>query len=330
MTIGLDEFGIIKKYFSPLSRGESGAYSLLDDAAKVKFKSSSSTVITTDAMVSGVHFPLTEPANYIASRLLRVNLSDIAAMGAVPVGYTLLLALPDSINIEWISSFSTGLAEEQEIFGVTLLGGDTTKCSSEMVLSITMLAEAKENNVLLRSGANEGDEVYVSGYIGDAFLGLSILQRELENSDKKTDKYLIERFRRQTPRLELGKRLVGIATSAIDLSDGLISDLGHVCSASNVSARIIIDEIPISKAAEKIVLDDSKIIRNLITGGDDYELIFTVPSNKSGIVDNLSVELGVNLTKIGEIIKKNNSQSVATFDLSGNMIIFEKTGFRHF
>ena len=330
MTIGLDEFGIIKKYFSPLSRGESGAYSLLDDAAKVKFNSSSSTVITTDAMVSGVHFPLTEPANYIASRLLRVNLSDIAAMGAVPVGYTLLLALPDSINIEWISSFSTGLAEEQEIFGVTLLGGDTTKCSSEMVLSITMLAEAKENNVLLRSGANEGDEVYVSGYIGDAFLGLSILQRELENSDKKTDKYLIERFRRPTPRLELGKRLVGIATSAIDLSDGLISDLGHVCSASNVSARIIIDEIPISKAAEKIVLDDSKIIRNLITGGDDYELIFTVPSNKSGIVDNLSVELGVNLTKIGEIIKKNNSQSVSTFDLSGNMIIFEKTGFRHF
>ena len=123
---------------------------------------------------------------------------------------------------------------------------------------------------------------------------------------------------------------MGIATSAIDLSDGLISDLGHVCSASNVSARIIIDEIPISKAAEKIVLDDSKIIRNLITGGDDYELIFTVPSNKSGIVDNLSVELGVNLTKIGEIIKKNNSQSVSTFDLSGNMIIFEKTGFRHF
>ena len=193
-----------------------------------------------------------------------------------------------------------------------------------------MFGEAKDNSVLLRSGARVGDEVFVSGYIGDAFLGLSILQEETVDSYNETHRYLINRFRKPSPRLELGEKLIGIATSAIDVSDGLISDLGHVCSASMVSANILFDKVPVSKAAKLTAFENENIRKSLITAGDDYELIFTVPSNRSGIVKNLSLELGINLTKIGNIVNNKNSQLVSAFDLDGNIISLDRTGFRHF
>jgi len=329
-SLHFDEFKMIKELLSPLSIGEVGAYGLSDDGAKIKVKNGD-IILTTDAIIKGIHFPESEDPKTIASRIIRVNLSDIAAMGAVPRAYLLVLAIPSSTTLSWMESFVEGLSCEQKEFGISLIGGDTTRTQGELMLSITMIGETYDNKVLLRNGASVGDYIYVSGFIGDASLGLSLIEgRNKANSLSVTD-YLINRFRKPTPRIDLGINLTGIANSAADVSDGLLADLKHICNASGVCAEIYLNHIPISSEAESMVSNNLNLRMDLLSGGDDYELIFTVPFKHISKVNELSEKYNVQIKQIGKIIGKGLNEDVITLkDVNGKILKISSEGYQHF
>ena len=325
-----DEFKMIKELLSPLSLGEGGAYGLSDDAAKLNIEKGN-IVLTTDAIIEGVHFPKSEDPKILASRIIRVNLSDIAAMGAVPRAYLLVLALPSSTTLKWIESFVEGLSDEQKEFSISLIGGDTTHTHSELMLSITMIGEIYDNNILLRSGARIGDYIYVSGFIGDAALGLSLIQGRYKSNNISITDYLVNRFRKPTPRIDLGKGLNGIANSAADVSDGLLADLRHICEASGVYAEIYLNDIPISSEAESIIKNDIDSRIELLSGGDDYELVFTVPFELTSQVSQLSEKYNVEIKQIGKIIGAGLNEDVITLkDINGKILKVDSEGYQHF
>ena len=329
-SLHFDEFKMINELLSPLSIGEDGAYGLSDDGAKIKV-TNGDIILTTDAIIKGIHFPESEDPKTIASRIIRVNLSDIAAMGAVPRAYLLVLAIPSSTTLSWIESFVEGLSCEQKEFGISLIGGDTTRTQGELMLSITMIGETYDNKVLLRNGACVGDYVYVSGFIGDASLGRSLIEgRNKANSLSVTD-YLINRFRKPTPRIDLGKNLTGIASSAADVSDGLLADLKHICNASGVYAEIYLNHIPISSEAESMVSNNLNLRMDLLSGGDDYELIFTVPFKHISKVSELSEKCNVQIKQIGKIIGEGLNEDVVTLkDVNGKTLKSDSEGYQHF
>jgi thiamine-monophosphate kinase len=230
----LGEFQLIAKYFAPLSANAEGAFGLTDDAASVRLKEGRELVVTVDALVEGVHFFAEDPAREIAQKGLRVNLSDLAAKGAAPEGYLLSLSLPSWVDDGWLAQFASGLAFDQTRYGISLIGGDTTSTPGPLTLSITALGSVEEGRMIRRSGAKPGDLVFVSGAIGDAGAGLTVLKGEggaLSASDRE---FLIGRYRLPEPRLALGRHLVGTASASLDISDGLVADLGHVAETSGV------------------------------------------------------------------------------------------------
>lgn len=331
MPSDFDEFEIIERYFAPLSRGEPGAFGLTDDAAELAIAPGKRAVITMDAIVAGVHFPLSEDPKTIASRLVRVNLSDLAAKGARPRGYTLALALPDTTTPDWIAAFAQGLAEDQDEFGITLLGGDTTRSRRELMLSLTMIGEVSDNSMILRSGASVGDDIYVSGTIGDAMLGLALMEDRIAAPDDAMRTELIGRFRRPKPRVAVGLGLVGLASAAADVSDGLVADLNHICRASGVSAEIELEFVPLSSAARGLVTDNQPLHLNLLSGGDDYELVFTAPGNVSEQLQALAAQCGVGLTRIGRVIAPDaETSAVIVRDESGKQLEAGDGGYKHF
>jgi len=305
----MDEFGLIEKYLAPLAMGHKGALSLLDDAAIISSRKDYELIITKDAIAEGVHFlPGTSP-ELIAKKLLRTNLSDIAAMGGVPKYYLIAAMLTGDIDEKWIGKFSKSLGEEQKIFGIHLIGGDTIKHSGPLSFSLTMMGEVKKGAALKRSGAKPGDGVYVSGTIGDGALGLKILRGEIK-AGKAGEKYLAGRYHIPQPRLDLGRKLVGIASACMDISDGLVADLGHICIASKVSAIIEKEKIPLSPAAKAILKTVPKFWDSIFSGGDDYELLFTVPVAKEKELQALAPKLGIAITRIGNIVKKTREKIV--------------------
>lgn len=331
MVADLDEFELIARYFAPLSAGEAGAFGLTDDAAEMTLPPGKRAVITTDAIVAGVHFPASDDPGAVASRVLRVNLSDLAAKGAMPRVYTLAMALPRSVTSEWIAGFCGRLAEEQREFGVTLIGGDTTRSDGALMVALTLVGEAAEQGTILRSGARVGDDVYVSGTIGDAALGLAILEKRLRATDDGAGSYLLGRYRTPLPRLELGQNLAGLASAAADVSDGLVADLGHICEASAVCAEIELERVPMSTAALAAVIDDQPLRISLLGGGDDYELVFTAPKSVSGQVQNVAQQCGVAVTKIGGIVEKGpQERAVAVRDAKGQRVEVGHGGYKHF
>ncbi|MDH3737673.1 MAG: thiamine-phosphate kinase [Alphaproteobacteria bacterium] len=331
MPSSFDEFELIERYFAPLSSGEAGAFALTDDAAELAVTPGKHAVVTTDAIVAGVHFPASETPAFIASRLVRVNLSDLAAMGATPRAYTLAMALPDTTTTDWVAAFAQGLEKEQRTFGITLLGGDTTRSRGELMLCLTMIGEVDDKAIILRSGASVGDEVYVSGTIGDAMLGLALIEDRVTLTDEAARDFLIDRFRHPIPRVEVGIGLAGIASAAADISDGLVADLNHICRASSVSAEVGLPLIPLSSAARSLVTDDQPLHVNLLTGGDDYELVFTAPANVSGRLQELAKQCGVGLTRIGRIIDQGAQPStVSVQDTNGRTVEVGDGGYRHF
>ena len=329
-SLYFDEFKMIKELLSPLSIGEDGAYGLSDDGAEIK-ATNGNFIFTTDAIIEGIHFQSSEDPKTLASRIIRVNLSDIAAMGAVPRAYLLVLALPSSTTLSWIKSFVEGLSLEQKEFGISLIGGDTTRTQGELMLSITMIGETHDNKMLLRNGACVGDYIYVSGFIGDASLGLSLLEGRNNSNNISITNYLINRFRKPTPRIELGRGLTGIANSAADVSDGLIADLKHICNASGVAAEIYFDQIPISSEAESLVNDNLNLRMNLLSGGDDYELVFTVPSKHVSKIRELSKIHSVQIKNIGKITSQDLHQDVITLkDINQKIMKIYSEGYQHF
>jgi thiamine-monophosphate kinase len=321
----LGEFERIRRFFAPLAGP--GGLGLADDAALVDCAPGKRLVITADAIVGGVHYLPDDPPDLVARKLLRVNLSDLAAMGARPLHYVLTTALPAEFGAEWLARFAEGLAEDQSRYGIDLLGGDSVGTRGPAVLSLTAIGEVEAGQEIRRRGAQPGDLVWVSGTIGDAFLGLDLLRGAYPNLAPEHRDYLVNRFRVPEPRTELGPRLCGIASAMIDVSDGLLADLGHICETSRVAAIVELDLLPLSPAARAIVEDDSGFHARLAAAGDDYELLFAAPADAAEAIATLSRRLGIPVARIGRI---GIGAGVRLLNADGNRIPLEATGYRHF
>ena len=321
------EFGLIARFFRPLSRAAPGAFALGNDGALLTPPEGRSLVVTKDLMVAGVHYPEGEEPSIFARRLLRVNLSDLAAMGATATAYALGLALPQDAGDAWVEAFAAGLAHDQEAFGVALIGGDTVATRGPAVLSLTAFGTVEGDACLTRSGAGAGDDIYVSGTIGDATLGLRAVRGELAALAPEDRAALAGRFRLPEPRLALGAVLADVATCAIDISDGLVADLGHLCTESGVAARIAADAVPLSAPARRAIDAGAAAIGDLVTGGDDYELLFCAPPPTRRTVDALGRRLDVAVTRIGTIER---GEGVTVMDAAGRPLALGRTGYTHF
>jgi thiamine-monophosphate kinase len=268
---GADEFGEIARLFRPLTGGAAGAFDLLDDAAVVPQRPGYDLVITKDAIVEGVHFPVGEAPDLVAKKLLRVNLSDLAAKAAEPFGCFLAVAWPKSFGASDREAFARGLGEDLKTYGVVLLGGDTVSTPGPLTLSLTALGWVPAGRMVRRAGAKAGDNLAVSGAIGDGALGLLAVRGEITDPDG----YLADRYRLPTPRLDL-RAVVASATAAADVSDGLVADAGHIGAASGVRLSLDLDRLPLSTAARRWLdaqPDRTEALVRLATGGDDYELV---------------------------------------------------------
>jgi thiamine-monophosphate kinase len=279
-------------------------------------------VLAADALVENVHFFAHDPAEKIAQKVLRVNLSDMAAMGATPRGYLLALMRSQNLPNEWLARFTQGLGEDQAAFGLVLIGGDTVVTPGPLSFAVTMLGEVPRGQALRRDGARRGDDIYVSGTIGDAALGLAVLKGRL-SPPLHASNFLIERYRLPRPRIGLGEALRGVAHAAIDISDGLIADLGQVLSTSKVGAVIGTHQLPISKAAAP----QRGALEAALTGGDDYELLFTAHPEQRPAIQAIGEQQGLPLTPIGRI---NDSDGLKIVDQDGHPVAIEAQGWQHF
>jgi thiamine-monophosphate kinase len=326
MTIrSLGEFGRIRRFFAPLAGP--GGLGLTDDAALVDCPPGRRLVMTVDAMVEGVHYLPDDPPDLVARKLLRVNLSDLAAMGARPLHYLLTSALPKTVGDDWVERFAAGLADDQRIYGIDLLGGDSVATPGPAALTLTAIGEVAVGGEIRRSGAQPADLLWVSGTIGDAFLGLQVLRGEHPDLTDADRDALAARFRLPEPRTALGPRLVGIAHAMLDVSDGLLADLGHICDASGVGATVRLAALPFSAAAKRLVAAQPGLAAQLATGGDDYELLFAAPSDASAAILRLSAELALPITEIGAI---ETGEGVRLTDPTGKQVPVANAGWRHF
>jgi thiamine-monophosphate kinase len=321
----LGEFERIRRFFAPLAGP--GGLGLVDDAGLIDCAAGRRLVITADAIVAGVHYLPDDPPDLVARKLLRVNLSDLAAMGARPLHYVLTTALPAELGPEWLARFADGLAEDQARFGIDLLGGDSVGTHGSAVLSLTAIGEVAAGQEIRRSGARLGDLVWVSGTIGDAGLGLDLLRGSHPDLPPQDRDYLVRRFQVPDPRTELGPRLIGVARAMIDVSDGLLADLGHICETSQAGAVIEVGQLPLSSAARRIVERDPNLLPRLAAAGDDYELLFAAPAGATAAITALSSLLDLPVTRIGRIEEGTGARLV---DDGGRPIPLQATGYRHF
>lgn len=321
----LGEFERISRYFAPLAAP--GGLGLLDDAALVECRTGYRLVMTADAMVAGVHFLAEDPPDLVAKKLVRVNLSDLAAMGARPLHYLLTIALPASLGAGWVEAFARGLGDDQRLFGVTLLGGDSVSTPGPATLSLTAIGEVVAGAEIRRRGARPGDDVWVSGTIGDAYLGLAVLRGGYPQLSGEYRSQLISRFQLPEPRMALGPALAGTAQAMIDVSDGLLADLGHICNTSHVAAIVELPALPMSAAARRVVAIEPEVAPRLATGGDDYELLFTAAPSAAEALRGIALRLAVPVTKIGRI---ETGRGVRLVDAAGSEVVVKAPGYRHF
>ena len=269
----LDEFEIIARYFAPLAT-DAAALGLRDDAAVLRPPESREIVLSCDTIVEVVHFLKDDPPESIAYKALAVNLSDLAAKGARPYVYLLALALPAEPSPAWLEAFVSGLAELQNQVGISLVGGDTTRTPGPLSLTITALGLVPQGHAVLRLGAKPGDRLYVTGTIGDAYLGLRVLKepglgRDWGLSEEELG-FVIDRYRRPRPHSDLALIIRNFAQGAIDVSDGLVSDIGKLAGVSHIGAVIEAKRVPFSPAAAKVLKREPELLATLLTAGDDY------------------------------------------------------------
>lgn len=318
------EFKIIEKYFTrPTPQADLGVG---DDSALVRVSESHQLVVSTDMSVAGTHFFANAAPEDIGWKSLAVNVSDMAAMGAMPKWVTLSIALP-AIDEAWLVEFSKGFFACADAFQIDLIGGDTTR--GPLNISVTIMGEVPFNQALIRSGAQEGDDIWVSGQLGSAALGLAHLQGKIA---LKTDalQHSIHALCRPVPRVHLGLQLREIATSCIDISDGLLADLGHILKASNLTARIDLDKTPCIPML-KNQLDNPDFQRFILAGGDDYELCFTAPQHQRESILALGAALSLTLTCIGFTQEAKPAQTIKLQTFYNNQTIQLSTqGFDHF
>ncbi len=324
------EFDLIAEVFAPLARSAAGdaanSLDLGDDAALVRPPPGTELVVSADAMVRGVHFDHTTDPGDVGRKLLRVNLSDLAAKGAEPIAYLLTAGWPPGVDDAWINRFAAGLAEDQATYGLRLVGGDTVATPNDLVLSVTIFGHVPAGTMPRRAGARAGDDIYVSGTIGDARLGLMVAQGGLD-VDAEDAAYLRGRLDRPTPRLKLGQALRGLAHATIDVSDGVLADLGHICEQSGVGAHLRLWDMPLSEAAQRALERVPAEHKGLISFGDDYEILFTASPGDSLRVEALSRSLKIELAPIGTVVQQ---PGVHVVDSAGNEIPYARKGFQHF
>jgi thiamine-monophosphate kinase len=314
------EFELIARYFAPLAKGFAGAGGLKSDNAFLAADPRHDLVVKTDTIVSGVHFLADEKPELIGARALRVCLSDLAAGGATPYVYQLSLSLARDWTERWVAGVSRGLAADQRRFGITLCGGDTTGTPGPTTITITAFGRVARGKGLGRDGARAGDELWVSGTIGDAALGLLAARGRLKSAS------LEKRYRLPQPRTTLGPRLVGIAHATADISDGLLADVGHIANASGLAARIERDQVPLSAAAKAVLSGKPSLWSNVLGGGDDYELAIAMPARKRPALLAASRATGVKVTRLGAFAKGRG----VVLTVSGHARRAAQTGYVHF
>ncbi len=297
----LGEFGRIERFFRPLAAGFPGALDLADDAAMIGVPPGRELVVTTDAIVAGIHFlPADEPGD-IARKALRVNLSDLAAKGARPMAYLLTLALRPEIDDCWVGRFADALARDQATFGISLAGGDSVSTEGPVWVSITAFGLVDAGRMVRRAGARPGDVVYVTGTIGDAALGLAVATGGLRGAPDAAA-YVLSRYRVPQPRSALAATVAEHARAALDVSDGLAADFGHLCRASGVDGVIEVERVPVSPAARRLLDLDPANRWMILGGGDDYEILFTAPPDAAGALAAAARAVDIDITPIGRIV----------------------------
>jgi thiamine-monophosphate kinase len=325
-----NEERLIARHFKPIAR-HPGALVLLDDAATLAPPSGHELVITADAIVSGVHFFPDDPADAVARKALRVNLSDLAAKGAQPAGFVLSLALPKGFGDLWLRAFARGLGSDAGQYRCPLLGGDTVRTSGPMMISIAAFGTLPSGTMVRRSGARVGDHVLVTGTIGDAALGLK-LQRDSRSARRwkltfRERSYLARRYLVPVPRNPLALAVRKFATAAMDVSDGLAGDLGKLCRASGVAGVVDVARVPLSGAARTVLKAERKLITTLLSGGDDYEIVCTVRPAMLSAFQAAARAVGVPVTDIGRIVRGSGASFRGP---DGRPVSFTRASFSHF
>ena len=294
---GSAEDRLIARYFKPLAK-HPGAFVLADDAAAITPPPGCDLVLKTDGLIAGVHFFPDDPAEDVGRKALRVNLSDLAAKGATPLGFLLAIALPKGFDENWLAAFTRGLGEDVDRYRCPLLGGDTDSTPGPISISVTAFGTVPTGTMTRRNGAKAGDHVFVSGTIGDAALGLRVRKGELDDASG----HLVSRYRVPQPRMALAETVRAHASAAMDISDGLAGDLAKLCGASHVSADIEVARVPLSDAASHALAGDCNLIEPILTGGEDYEILCTVAPGRVAAFQAASVKAGVRVTEIGRIV----------------------------
>lgn len=321
------EDSLIARYFRPLAT-DPGAFNLDDDAAALR-PTGDDIVVTTDAIVEGVHFLPDDPPDTLARKALRVNLSDLAAKGAVPAGFVLTLALR-SFDETWLKPFTAGLGEDAAQFGCPLLGGDTVSTPGPLMVSVTAFGRVPVGTMVHRSGAKAGERVLVTGTIGDAALGLAILSRKIDPAviDPAAREALVARYRVPQPRAAIAELVRDHASAAMDVSDGLAGDLTKLCGVSGVSAAIDLTQVPLSSAASDLVSRGIIGLEALIAGGDDYEILCTVPEDGVEAFTEAARHRGVIVSSVGTVT---GGRAAPRFvDGAGREVALERLSYSHF
>ncbi len=314
------EFDIIERYFAGKIRFTSDAVitGIGDDCAVLDVPGGNQLCVSTDTLLEGVHFPVGAPGNVAAHRSLGANLSDLAAMGAEPFAFTLALTLPEE-NAHWLDLFSQALSELTEKYAIPLVGGNLAR--GPLSITITVMGTVAAGGGIRRSGARALDDVYVSGSLGDAAAGLHLLGSVPENNP------LVQRYLCPAPRLAVGQAIAPFASAAIDISDGLVADLGHICLASGVGARIVYPRIPVATELRQR-FDEPARVAMVTGGGDDYELCFTANPRARADILGVAARLNIPLTVIGQMT--DDLPGVLVVDEVGEPVELASSGYQHF
>lgn len=327
---GSGEDRLIARHFRPIAK-DPAALGLLDDAAMLAAPADADLVVTADAIVAGSHFFPGDPADLVAKKALRVNLSDLAAKGATPLGAILTIALPKGTGDRWLEKFAHGLGSDCARFRCPLIGGDTVATRGPVAISITALGEVPQGRMVHRSGARAGDAVMVTGTIGDAALGL-LLRRNRKRTafrrlDRKARAYLERRYLLPQPRLALTGAIREFATAAIDVSDGLAGDLAKLAAASGLAARIATAGVPLSSPAQRALAAEPRLMKTILTGGDDYEILLTVPEVKRAAFEAAAAAAGVAVAALGRM---QAGSGVEILGEGGKPLRLARLSFSHF
>ena len=326
MSPRLGEQELIARYFAPLA-GSAGL-GLRDDAALLRPPPGEDLVLTADALVAGVHFFPDDPPEAIARKALRVNLSDLAAKGARPLGFLLTLALPRDWREDWLTSFAAGLGADASLYNCPLVGGDTVATPGPLTLSVSAFGAVRPGRMATRSGVKPGDRLYVSGTIGDAAIGLRIRQGRGPHLLQAAQAYLLGRYLTPEPRLALAGAIAAHAHAGMDLSDGFVGDLTRMLDVSGVSARVPMYRLPLSQAARAAVAADPGLFAVAVTGGDDYELIVSTGPGSAPDFEAEAAAAGVPVTLIGEAVEGFGAPSFIGPD--GGTVVFDRGAYSHF